>query len=96
MMPSYADNQPSGLGLGFNIMQSIWQGKKDDPKMAQCRLVKRKINVGEQMCLYKGAQNTYVAIYNDKGAFCPRSMTCRLNPDDSKTIGSFVEAFMKK
>ncbi|HCP17902.1 MAG TPA: hypothetical protein DIT62_01405 [Alphaproteobacteria bacterium] len=91
-----ADSRQSGLGLGFNIMQSIWQGKKDNPKMTKCRLIKRKINAGDQMCVYKGAQNTFVAIYNDKGAFCPNSMLCKLNPDDSKTVGSFVQAFMKK
>lgn len=93
---AFADTKQSGLGLGFNIMQSIWQGKTDNPKMTKCRLVKRKINAGDQMCVYKGAQNTFVAIYNDKGAFCPKSMLCKLNPDDSKTVGSFVQAFMKK
>ena len=93
---SMADGNKSGLGLGFSVIQSIWQGKRDNPKMTTCRLIKRKVNGGDQMCLYKGAQSTFEAIYNDKGGFCPRSISCRLYPDDSKNVSVFVKAFMNK
>ena len=91
-----ADSKNSGLSLGFSVMQSIWQGKRDNPKMTTCRLIKRKVNAGDQMCLYKGAQSTFEAIYNDKGGFCPRSISCKLYPDSSKTVKGFVQAFMNR
>ena len=91
-LPASADNK-SGLGLGFAQMQKIWNGIIEKPRMTTCRLATRQTVKRKQICVYAGANRTYVAIYNDAGAFCAGEMRCKYNPDKSKKMSDFVVAF---
>ena len=90
-----AQDWKSGLGLGFEKMQKVWQGISKSPKMTQCKLASRKVYKGKQICVYKGANNTFLGIYNDAGGFCSNAMSCRYDPNSGKTIRSLVTAFVK-
>ena len=92
---SVAQDWKSGLGLGFEKMQKVWQGISKAPTMTQCKLASRKVYRGKQICVYKGANNTFLGIYNDAGGFCSNSISCRYDPNSGKTIKSLVTAFVK-
>lgn len=91
-MPAAAENQ-SGIGLGFVQMQKLWNGLIEKPRMTTCRLATRQTVKRKQICVYAGANRTYVAIYNDAGAFCAGEMRCKYDPDTSKKASDFVVAF---
>ena len=95
VMPSAAValDWKSGLGLGFEKMQKVWKGMSEAPRMTECRLASRKVYKGKQICVYKGANQTLVAAYNDANGFCTNSMKCRYDPNSGKTIRSLVVAF---
>ena len=93
--PTEAQDWKSGLGLGFEKMQKVWQGISKSPKMTQCKLASRKVYKGKQICVYKGANNTFLGIYNDAGGFCSNAMSCRYDPNSGKTIRPLVTAFVK-
>ena len=67
--PIEAQDWKSGLGLGFEKMQKVWQAISKSPTMTQCKSASRKVYKGKQICVYKGANNTFLGIYNDAGAF---------------------------
>ena len=90
--PAVAENK-SGIGLGFVQMQKLWNGLIEKPRMTTCRLATRQTVKRKQICVYAGANRTYVAIYNDAGAFCAGEMRCKYDPDTSKTTSDFVVAF---
>lgn len=96
MVPAgaHAENG-SGLGLGFNQMQKLWNGLIEKPRMTVCRLATRQTYKKKQICVYAGANRTYVAIYNDAGAFCVGEMQCKYRPDRSKKVSDYVVAFRK-
>ena len=91
---AHADNG-SGLGLGFKQMQKLWNGLIEKPRMTVCRLATRQTYKTKQICVYAGANRTYVAIYNDAGAFCAGEMQCKYRPDRSKKVADYVVAFRK-
>lgn len=91
-LPASADNK-SGLGIGFVQMQKLWNGLIEKPRMTTCRLATRQTVKRKQICVYAGANRTYVAIYNDAGAFCAGEMRCKYDPNASKTASDFVVAF---
>jgi len=88
-----AETQQSGIGLGFAIMQKVWQGVTENPRMTTCRLARRYAYKKKQICVYSGANHTLLAIYNDAGAFCSNEVACKYEPDRSKSIVGFVQAF---
>ncbi|MGC6453812.1 MAG: hypothetical protein ACON31_07880 [Candidatus Puniceispirillaceae bacterium] len=90
--PASADNK-SGIGLGFVQMQKLWNGLVEKPRMTTCRLATRQTVKKKQICVYSGANRTYVAIYNDAGAYCAGEMRCKYDPDTSKTTSDYVIAF---
>ena len=90
--PAAAENK-SGIGLGFVQMQKLWNGLIEKPRMTTCRLATRQTVKRKQICVYAGANRTYVAIYNDAGAFCAGEMRCKYDPDTSKTASDLVVAF---
>ena len=90
--PAAAENK-SGIGLGFVQMQKLWNGLIEKPRMTTCRLATRQTVKRKQICVYAGANRTYVAIYNDAGAFCAGEMRCKYDPDTSKRASDFVVAF---
>jgi hypothetical protein len=92
-VPSFANDWKSGLGLGFEQMQKLWKGVSVSRKMTECRLASRKAYKGKQICVYKGANKTFVAVYNDANGYCSSAMQCRYDPDSRKTVRSLVLAF---
>ncbi len=91
-LPASAENK-SGLGLGFVQMQKLWNGLIKKPRMTTCRLATRQTIKRKQICVYAGANRTFVAIYNGAGAFCAGEMRCKYNPDSSKSMSDLVVAF---
>ena len=85
--------QRSGFGLGFKLMQDVWRGISEKPKMTTCRLAGRSSVGQKQICVYSGANHTYLAIYNETGGFCSNSIDCRYSPDKSKSVRSLIQTF---
>ncbi len=93
LAPNAANANDSGIGIGLRHMQKLWNGILEKPQMTTCRLATRQTVKAKQICVYAGANRTYVAIYNDAGTFCAGEMQCRYDPDRSKTVSSYVVAF---
>ena len=85
----------SGLGLGLSVMQRIWQGKSEERKTTTCRIARTVVVGSDKMCAYRGANGTTLAVYNDKGDYCPGSMSCRYSPFSQKTVDELTAAFRK-
>ena len=91
--PVTAHANDSGIGIGLRHMQKLWNGVLEKPRMTTCRLATRHTVKAKQICVYAGANRTYVAIYNDAGTFCGGEIQCRYDPDRSKSVSSYVVAF---
>ena len=53
-------------------------GKREDPKYITCRRYKRKqAKSGQQVCLYKGANDTYQLVVEGQ---CPVTYQCKYDP----------------
>ena len=53
-------------------------GKREDPKYVTCRRYKRKqAKSGQQVCLYKGANDTYQLVVEGQ---CPVTYQCKYEP----------------
>ena len=91
--PAIAQANDSGIGIGLRHMQKLWKGVLEKPRMTTCRLATRQTVKAKQICVYSGANRTYVAIYNEAGTFCAGEMQCRYDPDRSKTVSDYVVAF---
>ena len=94
-VPVTAQANDSGIGIGLRHMQKLWNGILERPQMTTCRLATRQTVKAKQICVYAGANRTYVAIYNDAGTFCAGEMQCRYDPDRSKSVSGYVVAFRK-
>ena len=58
--------------------QEIRRGIREDPKYITCRRYKRKkAKNGQQVCLYKGANDTYTLVVEGE---CPVEFQCRYDP----------------
>ena len=58
--------------------QEIRRGVREDPKYITCRRYKRrKAKNGQQVCLYKGANDTYTLVVEGE---CPVEFQCRYDP----------------
>ena len=90
-----AGDHGTGIGLGFRAMQKIWQGISEPIKYVPCRLATRRVIKAKQICVYRGANSTFLAIYNDAGGFCSQEIRCRYNPDKSQSAAALVAAFKK-
>ena len=66
-------------------------GKREDPKYVTCRRYKRKqAKSGEQVCIYKGANNTYTLVVEGQ---CPNEYQCKYDPDgEEPNIDSVVDS----
>ena len=91
--PATAHANDSGIGIGLRHMQKLWNGILEKPRMTTCRLATRQTVKAKQICVYAGANRTYVAIYNEAGTFCAGEMQCRYDPDRSKSVSGYVVAF---
>ena len=66
-------------------------GKREDPKYITCRRYKRKTaKSGQQVCLYKGANDTYQLVVEGQ---CPVTYQCKYDPHGKEpNIDSVVDS----
>ena len=93
--PTLALAGESGLGLGLSLMQRIWQGKTEIRMTTTCRIARTVVVGMDKMCAYRGANGTTLAVYNDKGDYCPGSMNCRYSPFSQKSVDELTAAVLK-
>ena len=84
-MPSaaVAVDWKSGLGLGFEKMQKVWNGMSEAPRMTECRLASQILGNKQRVCVFVGANNTQYREYlpYDAGE-CPRQYQCPYRPNE--------------
>ena len=70
-------------------------GKREDPKYITCRRYKRvQAKNGDQVCLYKGANNTYQLVVEGQ---CPIEYQCKYDPHGQEpNIDSVVDSLNDK
>ena len=71
--------------------QEIRKGIREDPKYITCRRYKRKkAKNGQQVCLYRGANNTYSLVVEGE---CPQEFQCKYEPNGKEpNIDSVVDS----
>ena len=78
--------------------QEIRKGIRENPKYITCRRYKRKkAKNGQQVCLYKGANNTYSLVVEGQ---CPIEFQCKYDPHGKEpnidsVVDSLNESFNK-
>jgi len=67
------------------------KGIREDPKYVTCRRYKRvKAKNGQQVCLYRGANNTYSLVVEGE---CPVEFRCKYDPNGKEpNIDSVVDS----
>ncbi len=74
-------------------------GKREDPKYITCRRYKRvQAKSGQQVCLYKGANDTYQLVVEGQ---CPMEYQCKYEPHGQEpnidsVVDSLNDSFKKK
>ena len=74
-------------------------GKREDPKYVTCRRYKRvQAKSGQQVCIYKGANNTYTLVVEGQ---CPNEYRCKYDPNGKEpnidsVVDSLNDSFKKK
>ena len=74
-------------------------GKREDPKYVTCRRYKRvQAKSGQQVCIYKGANNTYTLVVEGQ---CPNEYRCKYAPNGQEpnidsVVDSLNDSFKKK
>jgi hypothetical protein len=91
--PVTAHANDSAIGIGLRHMQKLWNGILEKPRITTCRLAKRQTLKAKQICVYAGANRTFITIYNDAGTFCTGEMQCCYDPDRNKSVSGYVIAF---
>ena len=82
----------------WTFEQEIRKGIRENPKYITCRRYKRKkAKNGQQVCLYKGANNTYSLVVEGS---CPQEFLCKYDPWGSEpnidsVVDSLNESFKK-
>ena len=99
--PVLPDKQPDNIIQCFTCFLKkfsdwTWEqekrlGKREDPKYITCRRYKRKqAKSGQQVCLYKGANNTYQLVVEGQ---CPVEYQCKYDPHGKEpNIDSVVDS----
>ena len=78
--------------------QEIRKGIREDPKYITCRRYKRrKAKNGQQVCLYKGANDTYTLVVEGE---CPNEYQCKYEPNGKEpnidsVLDSLNDSFKK-
>ena len=73
-------------------------GIREDPKYITCRRYKRKqAKSGQQVCIYKGANNTYTLVVE---GHCPSEYRCKYDPNGQEpnidgVVDSLNDSFKK-
>ena len=75
--------------------QEIRRGVREDPKYITCRRYKRRTaKNGQQVCLYKGANDTYTLVVEGQ---CPVEYQCKYEPGGTEpNIDSVVDSLNDK
>ena len=74
-------------------------GKREDPKYVTCRRYKRvQAKNGQQVCIYKGANNTFTLVVEGQ---CPNEYRCKYDPNGQEpnidsVVDSLNDSFKKK
>ena len=74
-------------------------GKREDPKYVTCRRYKRvQAKNGQQVCIYKGANNTFTLVVEGQ---CPAEYRCKYDPNGQEpnidsVVDSLNDSFKKK
>ena len=72
--------------------QEIRKGVREDPKYITCRRYKRVMaKSGQQVCLYRGANNTYTLVVEGQ---CPSEYRCIYDPNGEPPNIDNVQKFM--
>ena len=101
VQPVFADIQPDNIIQCFTCFLKkfsdwTWEqekrlGKREDPKYITCRRYKRvQAKSGQQVCLYKGANDTYQLVVEGQ---CPIEYQCKYDPHGQEpNIDSVVDS----
>jgi len=82
----------------WTLEQEIRKGMREDPKYVNCRRYKRvRAKNGQQVCLYRGANDTYTLVVEGD---CPNEYRCIYNPNSPEpnidsVVDSLNESFKK-
>ena len=74
-------------------------GIREDPKYVTCRRFKRvQAKSGQQVCIYKGANNTFTLVVEGQ---CPSEYRCKYDPNGQEpnidsVLDSLNDSFKKK
>ena len=107
--PVLPDKQPDNIIQCFTCFLKkfsdwTWEqekrlGKREDPKYITCRRYKRvQAKSGQQVCLYKGANDTYQLVVEGQ---CPMEYQCKYEPygqepNIDSVVDSLNDSFKKK
>ena len=107
--PVLPDKQPDNIIQCFTCFLKkfsdwTWEqekrlGKREDPKYITCRRYKRvQAKSGQQVCLYKGANDTYQLVVEGQ---CPMEYQCKYSPHGQEpnidsVVDSLNDSFKKK
>ena len=107
--PVLPDKQPDNIIQCFTCFLKkfsdwTWEqekrlGKREDPKYVTCRRYKRvQAKSGQQVCLYKGANDTYQLVVEGQ---CPIEYQCKYEPHGQEpnidsVVDSLNDSFKKK
>ena len=107
--PVLPDKQPDNIIQCFSCFLKkfsdwTWEqekrlGKREDPKYITCRRYKRvQAKSGQQVCLYKGANDTYQLVVEGQ---CPMEYQCKYEPHGQEpnidsVVDSLNDSFKKK
>ena len=107
--PVFADKQPDNIIQCFTCFLKkfsdwTWEqekrlGIREDPKYITCRRYKRvQAKSGQQVCLYKGANDTYQLVVEGQ---CPMEYQCKYDPHGQEpnidsVVDSLNDSFKKK
>ena len=107
--PVLPDKQPDNIKQCFTCFLKkfsdwTWEqekrlGKREDPKYVTCRRYKRvQAKSGQQVCIYKGANNTYTLVVEGQ---CPNEYRCKYDPNGQEpnidsVVDSLNDSFKKK
>ena len=107
--PVLPDKQPDNIIQCFTCFLKkfsdwTWEqekrlGKREDPKFITCRRYKRvQAKSGQQVCLYKGANDTYQLVVEGQ---CPIEYQCKYEPhgqepNKDSVVDSLNDSFKKK
>ena len=107
--PVLPEKQPDNITQCFSCFLKkfsdwTWEqeqrlGKREDPKYITCRRYKRvQAKSGQQVCLYKGANDTYQLVVEGQ---CPLEYQCKYDPHGQEpnidsVVDSLNDSFKKK